>query len=134
MTRRGRQGNAAEPCEPQSVLCVNTAMTPSDLRPIAHEALALAAMPLLKHQSAGRHRRRGGVAFTAMNIPGPGHNFVAVLGPAPPLADLLAEADDFFPGGRGSYGVLVEGGAGHPAEAELRRPGWSVAEDEPALV
>src|SRR5262249_39240815 len=64
-----------------------------------------------------------------------GFNFASVLGPAPPLASILAVADEFFTGmAPTAYGILVEADAGHPVEAELRAAAWRIAEDEPALV
>jgi GNAT superfamily N-acetyltransferase len=109
-------------------------MNQDDLRAVAHQALALAPAPWLRHQRQGKHELREGVALTAQDFPGPGFNFAAVLGPTPPLARVLELAAAFFAGHAGGYGILVEGDAGHPVESELRARGWPVAEDEPALV
>ncbi len=111
-----------------------TVPNPDDLRRIAHRAMAQAPSPLLRYQRRGRHLERDGVAFTTQDYAGPGFNFAAVLGPAPPLDHILDVARDFFAGCEGGYGILVEADAGHPVEAELKTRGWPIAEDEPALV
>jgi GNAT superfamily N-acetyltransferase len=105
-----------------------------DLRPIAHAALSLTEAPYLKHYRRGRFRTWNGVAFTGSDLPGPGFNFASVLGPAPPFDDILPIAQEFFADATQGWGVLVEGDAGHPVEAELKARGWVVAEDEPAFV
>lgn len=109
-------------------------MSPHDLRRTAHQALALSSTPWLRYQKTGRHQVREGVAFTRQDFSGPGFNFAAVLGPSPPLAEIEELAREFFAEAEGGWGVLVEGDAGHPVEAELRARCWPVAEDEPALV
>lgn len=107
-------------------------MTTADLRMLAHRGLYLRPSPMLRHQKYGRFALREGVALTDYGLPAPGFKKAAVLGPAPPLARVRALAAEFF--GGGDYGVTVEADAGHPVEAELRAAGWTVAEDEPALV
>jgi GNAT superfamily N-acetyltransferase len=107
---------------------------PADLRPIAHAALSLTESPFLKHYKLGRFRVWNGVAMTGSELPGPGFNFAACLGPTPPLDAFLPIARDFFSAADKGWGVLVEGDAGHPIEAELRARGWTVDEDEPAFV
>jgi GNAT superfamily N-acetyltransferase len=73
--------------------------------------------------------------MTGSDLPGPGFNFAAVLGSeAPSLDELLPVAQEFFAGAKKGWGILVEGDAGHPMEAELRARGWAVDEDEPAYV
>jgi GNAT superfamily N-acetyltransferase len=68
-------------------------------------------------------------------LPGPGFNFAAVLrADAPTLDELLPVGREFFAGREKGWGVLVEGDAGHPMEAELHTCGWAVDEDEPAFV
>lgn len=110
-------------------------MTPDERRAVAHAALCLTEAPYLKHYRNGRFRVWRGVAFTGSDLPGPGFNFAAVLEPdAPTFDELLPEARDFFAGSTAGWGVLVEGDAGHPLEAELRARGWAVDEDEPAFV
>ncbi|HMF14205.1 MAG TPA: GNAT family N-acetyltransferase [Gemmataceae bacterium] len=104
------------------------------LRAIAHRAMALAPSPWLRHTRTGKHAVRDGVVYVRQDYADPGFNFAAVLGPSPPLAKILAVAEDFYAALPGRYGILVEGDAGHPVEAELRAAGWQVAEDEPALV
>jgi ribosomal protein S18 acetylase RimI-like enzyme len=105
-----------------------------DLRPIAHAALSLSESPFLKHYRHGKFRVRDGVAMTGSELPGPGFNFAACLGPTPPLDAVLPAAREFFAHADQGWGVLVEGDAGHPIEAELKDRGWAVAEDEPAFV
>lgn len=107
----------------------------ADLRPVAHATLCLLEPPYLKHYRNGRHRTWNGVALVGSDLPGPGFNFAAVLHPdAPPLDELLPVAREFFAPAEKGWGVLVEGDAGHPMEAELRTRGWAVDEDEPAFV
>ncbi len=107
---------------------------PTD-RDIAHRSLCLAEPPYLKHFAQGRFREWRGVALIASVLPGPGFNFASVLhGNAPALNELLPVAREFFAGCEQGWGILVEGDAGHPMEAELLARGWAVAEDEPAYV
>ncbi len=104
-------------------------------RELAHAALCLTEPPYLKHYRRGRFRAWRGVSLVASELPGPGFCFAAVLGDnAPSLGELLPVAREFFAGCEQGWGVLVEGGAGHPMEAELLSRGWLVAEDEPAYV
>ena len=104
-------------------------------RDVAHAALSLIEPPYLKHYREGRFREWRGVAFVASELPGPGFCFAAVLRDnTPSLDELLPVACEFFAGCGQGWGVLVEGDAGHPMEAELRARGWAVAEDEPAYV
>ena len=106
-----------------------------DLRPVAHAALCLTEPPYLKHYQRSRFQLWNGVAFHASELPGPGFNFAAVLhNDAPTLDELLPVARAFFADAAEGWGVLVEGDAGHPLEAELTARGWTVAEDEPAYV
>jgi ribosomal protein S18 acetylase RimI-like enzyme len=105
-----------------------------ELRKIAHRAMALAASPFLCFQKRGRHLERDGVAYTTQDYAGPGFNFAAVLGPAPPLDRVLEAGRNFFTGCRGGFGILVDPEAGHPIEAEIKARGWPIAEDEAALV
>jgi GNAT superfamily N-acetyltransferase len=107
---------------------------PADLRRIAHDSLSLTEAAYLKHYRRGRFRRWNGVALTGSELPGPGFNFAACLDPTPPLDGILPVAADFFADADEGWGVLVEGDAGHPIEAELKARGWAVAEDEPAFV
>lgn len=109
-------------------------MTPTD-RDIVHTALCLREPAYLKHYRNGRFHEWRGVSFVRSDLPGPGFCFVAVLRDnAPTLAELLPVAREFFAGCDKGWGVLVEGDAGHPMEAELRAHGWAVDEDEPAFV
>ena len=98
----------------------------------AHAALCLGGAPFLKHYPRGRFQLWRGVGFTGNSLPGPGFNFAAAVGPSPRLDKIVAEGTRFFAGD--AWGVLVEGDAGHPVEAELRSRGWPIAEDEPAYV
>jgi GNAT superfamily N-acetyltransferase len=107
---------------------------PTDLRPIAHAALSLSESPFLKHYRHGKFRFWSGVAMTGSELPGPGFNFAACLGPTPPFDEILPVAREFFAHADQGWGVLVEGDAGHPIESELKDRGWAVAEDEPAFV
>lgn len=109
-------------------------MTPTD-KEIAHASLCLLEPPYLKHYRDGRFRVWRGVAFVGSALPGPGFNFAAVLHPdAPSLDELLPVAREFFAAAASGWGILVEGDAQHPMEAELLARGWAVAEDEPAYV
>jgi GNAT superfamily N-acetyltransferase len=109
-------------------------MTPSN-RDIAHDALCLTEAAYLKHYRSGRFHEWRGVAFTGSEMPGPGFNFAAVLRDnTPTLDELLPVAREFFAKSEKGWGILVEGDAGHPMEAELRTRGWTVDEDEPAYV
>lgn len=107
-------------------------MTLAERIALAHHIHSLTESPYLKHIPRGRFDLREGVGFTGSNLPGPGFNFAACLQPCPPLREIVRMGKEFF--GRDAWGVQVEGGAGHPIEAELTAAGWSVAEDEPAFV
>jgi GNAT superfamily N-acetyltransferase len=110
-------------------------MSRPDLLAIAHRCMAISEPPILRYQKNGRHLIRDGVVYRRQDYPDPGFNFASVLGPAPPLAEILSIADEFFAGlPAGAYGILVHADAGHPVEAELRAAKWRIAEDEPALV
>lgn len=110
-------------------------MTQLELVAAAHASLCLNEAPYLKHYKDGRFREWNGVALTGSHLPGPGFNFAAVLRPhSPSFDELLPIARDFFAVAKDGWGVLVEGDAGHPMEAELIARGWAVAEDEPAFV
>jgi GNAT superfamily N-acetyltransferase len=106
----------------------------TDLRPIAHAALSQSESAFLKHYRHGRYRVWNGVAMTGSELPGPGFNFAACLGPVPSLDKILPIAREFFAHADQGWGVLVEGDAGHPIEAEVKARGWVVAENEPAFV
>lgn len=107
----------------------------SDPREIAHATLCLREPAYLKHYRGGRFRDWNGVALVGSELPGPGFNFAAVLRDnVPTLDELLPVARDFFADRAQRWGVLVEGDAGHPMEAELLARGWKVDEDEPAFV
>jgi GNAT superfamily N-acetyltransferase len=109
-------------------------MDPDRLRTLAHRAMVLLPSPMLRYHRDGRHEVRDGVAFNRTDWPGPSFNFAGVIGPTPPLGGVLDVAGRFFAGRSDGYGVLVEGDAGHPVEDELKARGWTVFEDEPALV
>ncbi|MDB5308224.1 MAG: N-acetyltransferase [Gemmataceae bacterium] len=99
----------------------------------AHKGLLLGPSPLLRHVPTGRRAEIEGVVLTCWGPFGPALNKVAVVGPSPPLARILEFAEGFFGPDAGGFGV-VEADCGHPVEAELRAAGWTVFEDEPALV
>lgn len=108
---------------------------PAALRRFAHDALSLTEPPYLKHYPRARFATHRGIAFTTSILPGPGFNFASVLHPdSPPLDEIVSFALDFFAHCEKGWGVLVEGDAGHPREAELIARGWKVDEDEPAFV
>lgn len=110
-------------------------MTSIERLAVAHASLGLLEPPYLKHYRNGRFKTWNGVSLVGSDLPGPGFNFAAVLHPnAPSLDDLLPVAREFFAASQQGWGVLVEGDAGHPMEAELRTRGWPVDEDEPAYV
>ncbi len=109
-------------------------MTAPQLKQIAHDSLSLSESPLLKYYKRARFRVWCGVAMTSSELPGPGFNFAACLGDVPSFADLLPIATEFFADAKDSWGILVEGDAGHPMEVELKQQGWTIAEDEPAFV
>lgn len=90
--------------------------------------------PNLRHSKRGRQKTWNGVALRGSELPGPGFNSASCLTPTPPLAELLPVAREFFADADKGWGVLVEGDAGHPVEAELIAAGWKVDEDEPAFV
>jgi GNAT superfamily N-acetyltransferase len=110
-------------------------MNPPDLLAIAHRGMAISEPPILRYQKNARQMIRDGVVYRRQDYPDPGFNFASVLGPSPPLTEILSTADEFFAGlPIGAYGILVHADAGHPVEAELRAAKWRIAEDEPALV
>ncbi len=109
-------------------------MDSSDRIMIAHQGLLLGYSPLLRHQSAGRFADVEGVVMKCWGPVGPALNKAAVVRPSPSLPRILELAKAFFSADSGGYGIVVEADAGHPIEAELRAAGWTVFEDEPALV
>lgn len=109
-------------------------MTTREMIAVTHQGLLLGPSPLLRHHPTGQRAEMEGGALTCWGPFGPGLNKVAVVGPSPPLARILALANEFFGPDSGGFGIVVEADAGHPVEAELRAAGWKVFEDEPALV
>jgi len=99
-----------------------------------HQCLLLGPSPLLRHAPGGRRAEIEGVVLNYWGPHGPAVNKVVVVGPSPPLARILDLATDFFGPEVGGLGVVVEADADHPVEAELRAAGWTVFEEEPALV
>ncbi|MFO0935730.1 MAG: GNAT family N-acetyltransferase [Gemmataceae bacterium] len=107
----------------------------SDPITIAHRSLCLTESAFLKHFKQGRFQLREGIAFTGNELPGPGFNFAACLEPSlPPLSRIVEMGREFFGPVDSSWGILVQGGAGHPLEKEMQNSGWTIAEDEPAYV
>jgi ribosomal protein S18 acetylase RimI-like enzyme len=104
------------------------------LRQIAYRGLIVGPSPLLRYPPGGRHAMIDGVSLTSWGFKGASFNKAAAIGPTPPLARIQELAKAFFGAEPGAYGVLVEGNMGHPVEAELRAAGWTILEDEPALV
>ena len=105
------------------------------LREIAHDSLSLREPAFLKHYRRAAFKEWNGIAFWTSELPGPGFNFASVLRPdVPKLDELLPVAREWFAHCEQGWGVLVEGDAGHPMEAELIARGWVIAEDEPAFV
>ena len=109
-------------------------MTQQEMIAVAHMGLLIGPSPLLRHNPAGRRGYADGVVLTCWGPVGPALNKVAVVGSAPPLARILGLAEAFFGPDAGGFGIVVEADAGHPVEGELRSAGWTVFEDEAALV
>ncbi len=109
-------------------------MTRSEMVVAAHRGLLIGPSPLLRHTPAGRQLEADGVVMRYWGPVGPDLNKAAVVSPSPPLARVVEVADAFFGPDSGGYGIVVEGDAGHPVEAELRAAGWRVFEDEAAMV
>jgi ribosomal protein S18 acetylase RimI-like enzyme len=109
-------------------------MTSADMIATAHQGLLLGHSPMLRHHRAGRSADVEGVVMRCWGPVGPALNKAAVVRPSPPLSRILELATAFFGTDSGGYGIVVEADAGHPVEAELRAAGWTVFEDEPALV
>lgn len=109
-------------------------MASDPLRQMAHDSLVLAEPAYVRHYPGARFARREGLTLVASPLEGPGFNYATALGTPLKLASLLPIAGDFFGDKPGGWGILVEGGAGSPMEAELQAAGYVVAEDEPAFV
>jgi GNAT superfamily N-acetyltransferase len=105
-----------------------------EIRRIAHAALALNPPPQIRYRRDSGFIVRDGVAYIRQEMPGPGFNWAAAVGPPVSLDMIRRFGDSFFAGRQGGWGVLVEADAGHPVETEMRRRGWVVDEDEPAFV
>ncbi|MGI8551817.1 MAG: GNAT family N-acetyltransferase [Dehalococcoidia bacterium] len=103
-----------------------------DLRAIVHTSL-LTPSPISRYRG-GQVRRalHGDVSLIADGGIGPDFNNVLVLGPARP-ENVFALAEEFF-GGAGGYSVVVEVETAQPVEAALQGRGWTMDEEEPALV
>jgi hypothetical protein len=106
----------------------------SDLRRLANDAMALNPSPLFRYQRDASFVVRDGVSYFRQELPGPGFNWAAAIGPTASLEQIRRFGDSYFAGRAEGWGVLVEGDAGHPVEAEIRNRGWAVAEEEPAFV
>jgi GNAT superfamily N-acetyltransferase len=109
-------------------------MERAELCRIAHDALALNPPPHFRYKRDGGFALRDGVAYIRQEIPGPGFNWAAVLNSGATVDQVRRFGDTFFASRDGGWGVLVEADAGHPVEAEIRKRGWAVAEEEPAFV
>ena len=104
------------------------------LRRVSQLVRGLAPSPQLRYQREGRYVLRDGVALIGCDVHDPTNNVAVVLGPAPEPERILALAAEFFGTRPGGWGVVVEAGAEHPVELELRARGWRIAEEEPALL
>lgn len=109
-------------------------MTRQEMIAVAHKALLLGPSPLLRYSPVARRTDIEGGAMTCWGPGGRDLNKVAVVGPSPPLAQILKQAEKFFGPESGGFGIVVEADQGHPVEVELRAAGWELFEDEPALV
>jgi GNAT superfamily N-acetyltransferase len=109
-------------------------MERTNLRQIAHDALALNPPPIFRYKRDADFAVRDGVAFIRQELPGPGFNWAAAVGEPVSLHQIRRFGDTFFAGRDGGWGVLVEADTGHPVESEIRNLGWAVAEEEPAFV
>ena len=67
-------------------------MTTPLLRQLAHKAMAQTPSPWHRHQPQARHLFQDGLAFNAVNPPGPSFNYVAVLG----ITKTLDEVVEFY--------------------------------------
>jgi GNAT superfamily N-acetyltransferase len=106
--------------------------TTQELRAIVRESLVVPS-PLEEYRATpGRRVEHGDLALFASGIPGVEFNLMCVFGPAGP-ASAFSLADAFF-AGAGGYSVAVEVEAAGPIEEALRRRGWRLVEEEPALV
>ncbi len=103
----------------------------NDLRAIVHTPL-IHPSPLERYRpNPSRHARHGDLVLTAGGLSGPDYNAALVLGPVPPDT-VFAQADAFF-AGTGGYSVVVEVETAREMDTALRRDGWEVDEEEPAL-
>src|SRR5205085_539363 len=95
-----------------------------DLIQIAHDALCRNPAPFLRHYKRGRFAERHGAFYSGNELPGPGFNFASCVGPTGSLAEVVEFGREFFADAAEGWGVLVEGGAGHPVETEMLAAGW----------
>ena len=103
-----------------------------ELRTIVHTAL-MTPSPLAPYR-AERPRQvvHDDVMLFAIGPPDGGFRQALVVGPSSPER-LFALAEEFF-GAGARYSVTVEVEAAQPVEAALRKAGWRLDEEEPALV
>jgi GNAT superfamily N-acetyltransferase len=105
-----------------------------ELVEVACRVLPLGHLPLLRYQPRGRYAEQGGVRLAAYNLPGLGHNLVAVTGEAPPPEQIIALAAEFFRDAVGPWSIVVVADRGHPLEAALRARDWPVSHEHAAMV
>ena len=107
-------------------------MQHADLRAVVHAAL-LTPSPLERYRPHPvRRERHGDLALLAAGSPGPDFNYMLALGPVA-AERAFALADAFF-GDPAGFSVYVEVEAAGPVEEGLIARGWTLVEEEPALV
>jgi GNAT superfamily N-acetyltransferase len=103
-----------------------------DLRAIAYRGLAIGHAPQHRHLPGHVLVEHDGLWLLRAGLPG--FSRLTVFGDAVSPERAFALADEFFAELAGGYRVMVDGAAGHPMEAALRRRGWLVEDDEPGMV
>jgi GNAT superfamily N-acetyltransferase len=130
----GRVVSLVLPLRPAADQKGNSVMDQSNLRRIANDSMALNPPPMFRYKRDADFVIRDGISYIRQELPGPGFNWAAAIGPPVQLDQMKRFGDSFFAGRDGGWGILVEADAGHPVETEMRNRGWAVAEEEPAFV